>query len=55
MIVTEGGRFGGYGLFLSKGELDIGRGKSVFLYNLLGKRIAWEGPKLERRQTHDRL
>jgi hypothetical protein len=21
MIVTEGGRFGGYGLFLSKGEL----------------------------------
>jgi arylsulfatase len=47
MIVTEGGRFGGYGLFLSKGELDIGRGKVVFLYNLLGKRIAWEGPKLE--------
>ena len=47
MIVTQGGRFGGYGLFLSKGELDIGRGKVVFLYNLLGKRIAWEGPKLE--------
>ena len=23
MIVTEGGRFGGYGLFLSKGELGI--------------------------------
>jgi arylsulfatase len=47
MIVTEGGRFGGYGLFLNKGELGIGRGKVVFLYNLLGKRIAWEGPKLD--------
>ena len=48
MIVTEGGRFGGYGLFLSKGELGIGRGKVVFLYNLLGlKRIAWEGPELK--------
>ena len=48
MIVTEGGRFGGYGLFLSKGELGIGRGKVVFLYNLLGlKRTAWEGPELK--------
>jgi arylsulfatase len=47
MIVTEGGRFGGYGLFLSKGELRIGRGKPVFLYNLLDlKRTAWEGPEL---------
>ncbi len=47
MIVTEGGRFGGYGLFLSKGELGIGRGKVVFLYNLLDlKRTAWEGPEL---------
>ena len=27
MIVTEGGRFGGYGLFLSKGEFGVGRGK----------------------------
>ena len=35
MIVTEGGRFGGYGLFLSKGEFGVGRGKVVFLYNLL--------------------
>ena len=47
MIVTEGGRFGGYGLFLSKGELDIGRGKVVFLYNLLentsrGKAPGWK-------------
>ena len=47
MIVTEGGRFGGYGLFLSKGELGVGRGKIVFLYNLLDlKRTAWEGPEL---------
>ena len=47
MIVTEGGRFGGYGLFLSKGELGFGRGKVVFLYNLLDlKRTIWEGPEL---------
>ncbi len=47
MIVTQGGRFGGYGLFLSKGELGIGRGKVVFLYNLLDlKRTVWEGPEL---------
>ncbi len=37
MIVTEGGRFGGYGLFLLKG-------KPVFVYNLLDlKRIRWQG------------
>jgi arylsulfatase len=48
MIVTEGGRFGGYGLFLSKGEFGIGRGKVVFLYNLLDlKRTTWEGSELE--------
>ncbi|WP_457583674.1 arylsulfatase [Ensifer canadensis] len=48
MIVTEGGRFGGYGLFLSKGEFGIGRGRVVFLYNLLDlKRTTWEGPELE--------
>jgi arylsulfatase len=48
MIVTQGGRFGGYGLFLSKGEFGIGRGKVVFLYNLLDlKRTMWEGPELE--------
>jgi arylsulfatase len=47
MIVTEGGRFGGYGLFLSKGVLGIGRSKPVFLYNLLDlKRTTWEGPEL---------
>jgi arylsulfatase A-like enzyme len=38
MIVTMGGRFGGYGLYLLKG-------KPVFLYNLLGmERTRWEGP-----------
>jgi arylsulfatase len=48
MIVTEGGRFGGYGLFLNKGEFGVGRGKIVFLYNLLDlKRTTWEGPELE--------
>ena len=56
MIVTEGGRFGGYGLFLSKGEFGVGRGKVVFLYNLLDlKRTMWEGPELEARQAHHRL
>jgi arylsulfatase len=48
MIVTEGGRFGGYGLFLSKGDFGVGRGRVVFLYNLLDlKRTIWEGPELE--------
>jgi arylsulfatase len=47
MIVTEGGRFGGYGLFLSKGVAGIRSGKPVFLYNLLNlKRTIWEGPEL---------
>jgi hypothetical protein len=48
MIVTEGGRFGGYGLFLSKGLLGFGHGHVVFLYNFLDlKRTAWEGPELK--------
>ncbi len=47
MIVTQGGRFGGYGLFLSKGEFGFNRGRVVFLYNLLDlKRTIWEGPEL---------
>jgi arylsulfatase len=47
MIVTEGGRFGGYGLFLSKGVAGFRRGKPVFLYNLLNlKRTIWSGPEL---------
>ncbi|MGO9479163.1 MAG: sulfatase-like hydrolase/transferase [Limisphaerales bacterium] len=38
MIVTSGGRFGGYGFYLLKG-------KPVFLWNLADlKRIKWEGP-----------
>jgi arylsulfatase len=37
MIVTRGGRFGGYGLYLVKG-------KPVFLWNLLDlKRVRWDG------------
>jgi arylsulfatase len=37
MIVTLGGRFGGYGMFLQKG-------KPVFVYNLLDmERFRWEG------------
>jgi arylsulfatase len=48
MIVTQGGRFGGYGLFLSKGEFGFDRGRVVFLYNLLDlKRTIWEGPELQ--------
>jgi arylsulfatase A-like enzyme len=48
MIVTEGGRFGGYGLFLSKGVAGIRSGKPVFLYNLLNlKRTIWSGPELK--------
>jgi arylsulfatase len=40
MIVTEGGDFGGYGLYLLKG-------KPVFLYNLLGlERFRWQGDEV---------
>lgn len=38
MLVTQGGRFGGYGFYLLKG-------KPVFLWNLLDmERVRWEGP-----------
>src|SRR5947208_12000556 len=38
MILTSGGRFGGYGFYPFKG-------KPVFLWNLVDlKRIRWEGP-----------
>jgi arylsulfatase len=38
MLVTQGGRFGGYGLYLLKG-------KPVFLYNFLDlERFRWDGP-----------
>ncbi len=47
MIVTQGGRFGGYGLFLSKGVAGVRASKPVFLYNLLNlKRTIWSGPAL---------
>ncbi len=37
MIVTEGGRFGGFGLYILKG-------KPIFVYNLLDlERFRWEG------------
>ena len=40
VIVTQGGRFGGYGLYLLKD-------KPVFTWNLLDlKRVKWEGPEL---------
>ena len=50
MIVTDGGRFGGYGLYLLKG-------KPVFLWNLLDlKRVRWEGPGgAVARQAHARV
>ena len=39
MLITQGGRFGGYGFYLLKG-------KPVFLWNLVDlKRIRWEGPE----------
>ncbi|WP_439329668.1 sulfatase-like hydrolase/transferase [Candidatus Rhodoblastus alkanivorans] len=39
MIVTRGGRFGGYGLYLLKG-------KPVFTWNLLDlKRVKWQAPE----------
>jgi arylsulfatase len=39
MIVTAGGRFGGYGLYVLKG-------KPVFLYNFLDlQRFRWDGPE----------
>ena len=48
MIVTDGGRFGGYALFLSKGVAGVRRGKPVFMYNLLDlKRTTWDGPELK--------
>jgi arylsulfatase A-like enzyme len=40
MIITQGGRFGGYGFYLLKN-------KPVFLWNLVDlKRVRWEGPAL---------
>jgi hypothetical protein len=39
MIVTQGGRFAGYGFYLLEG-------KPVYLWNLVDlKRLKWEGPE----------
>jgi arylsulfatase len=39
MLITQGGRFGGYGFYLLKG-------KPVFLWNLVDlERLRWEGPE----------
>ncbi len=50
MILTSGGRFAGYGLYLLKG-------KPVFLWNLIDlERIKWEGPvRAHARQAHCRI
>ncbi|HVP66433.1 MAG TPA: arylsulfatase [Anaeromyxobacteraceae bacterium] len=40
MLITQGGRFGGYGFYVLKN-------KPVFLWNLLDlERVKWEGPEL---------
>jgi len=40
MLITQGGRFGGYGFYVLKG-------RPVFLWNLVDlKRVRWEGPEL---------
>jgi arylsulfatase len=39
MLITQGGRFGGYGFYVLKG-------KPVFTWNLVDlKRVRWEGPE----------
>ena len=46
MIVTQGGRFAGYGFYLLKG-------KPVFLWNLVDlKRLKWEGPEMLKPGKH---
>jgi hypothetical protein len=46
MIHTNGGRFGGCGMYLLKG-------KPAFLWNLLDvKRVRWEGPGAVAQRTH---
>jgi len=40
MLITQGGRFGGYGFYVLKS-------KPIFLWNLVDlKRVRWEGPEL---------
>ena len=47
MILTSGGRFGGYGFYLLKG-------KPVWTWNMVDlKRLKWQGPDaLDARQAH---
>ena len=45
MLITQGGRFGGYGFYVLKS-------KPVFLWNLVDlKQIRWEGPDAHRRAS----
>jgi len=40
MLITQGGRFAGYGFYVLKN-------KPIFLWNLVDlKRVRWEGPEL---------
>jgi hypothetical protein len=46
MLVTQGGRFGGYGFYILKG-------KPIFLWNLVDlKRVRWESPEMLTLGTH---
>ena len=48
MIVTQGGRFGGWGFYLTTGIAGVAKGKPVFLYNLFNfKRTLWVGDELK--------
>ena len=43
MLITQGGRFGGYGFYVLKN-------KPVFVWNLVDlKRVRWEGPRVDAR------
>ena len=56
MIVTEGGRFGGYGLFLSKGEFGVrSRQSRVSLQPARSQAHDLGGTRACSRQAHDRL
>jgi hypothetical protein len=49
MLITQGGRFGGYGFSVLKN-------KPVFTWNLVDlKRVPLGGTRVDRRQAHDRV
>ena len=49
MLITQGGRFGGYGFYVLKN-------KPVFIWNLVDlKRVRWEGPELTPGQHTSRV